>query len=129
LTGAVRVLGILIAPIVFILMHFIFYHIVTHLDTDNLGYYGRFHRGVLAVLGGMLAALGGMLAALGGIIGGLLICCGGGEEVSQDIQASPPPYFVSAFSSISFTAHQDHITQYALADNTKVPFRNDEKIV
>jgi hypothetical protein len=62
------------------------------------------------------------------VLEGLLICCGCGGA----IQASPAPYFVSAFPSISFAAHQDHITQYALAtDNTdaRVPLRDDEKIV
>jgi hypothetical protein len=80
------------------------------------------------------------------VLGGLLICCGGGGEdlglagedlrparedlgSAQSIQASPPPYFVSALPSISFTAHQDHITQYALAVDTTEVLRGDEKIV
>lgn len=114
LTGPVIGVSLIVVPAIFLLVESVFHGIITNPYSDDLGYYGRFHRGVWTVLGG------------------LLICCGGGGEdlgSAQPIQTSPPPYFVSAFPSISFAAHQDHITQYALAADTTEVLRDDEKIV
>jgi hypothetical protein len=133
LTGPLICVFLVVAPVIFLLVELVFYGIVTNPYSGDLGYYGRFHRGLWAVLGSCRD--GGE---------GFLICCrdGGedlgsagedlrpaGEDLGLATQASPPPYFVSALPSISFAAHQDHITQYALAVDTTEVLRNDEKIV
>ena len=111
LTGPVLGVSLIIAPAIFLSVETIFHAIITHPYSDDLGYYGRFHRGVWVAHKG------------------LLVCCGEDLASAKPIQASPPPYFVSARPSISFAAHQDHITQYALATDTTEVLRDDEKIV
>ena len=65
------------------------------------------------------------------MLGGLLICCGGGGEDPASTQASlsPSPYLVSAPPSILFATHQDHMTQSTLATDAIEAFRNDQEIV
>jgi hypothetical protein len=100
-------IAILIAtPAIFVLVETVFFNIITHESSLYLGYFDRFHRGLWLALEGLGA--------------GVSFCFGRDLHGSaQDLQApilqaSPPPlYFVSALSSISFTAHQDHNLQDA----------------
>ena len=117
LTGPVIGISLIVVPAIFLLVESVFHGIITNPYSDDLGYYGRFHRGLWAALGG------------------LFFCCGGGGEdlgsaqPAQPIQPGPPPYSVSALPSISFAAHQDHITKYALAADTAKVLGDDGKIV
>jgi hypothetical protein len=138
LTGSLMRIFLVVAPVIFLLVELVFYGIVTNPYSGDLGYYGRFHRGLWAVLGSCRDGAEGFLICCRDGGEGFLICCrdGGedlgsaGEDPGSATQAlSPPPYFVSALPSISFAAHQDHITQYALAADTTEVFRNDEKIM
>ena len=77
---------------------------------------------------------------LEGLSAGLSVCSGrsGGEELLGPLlkpnlppllQASPPPpYFVSALPSVSFTAHQDHIMQDVMSFDAVV-LRDNGKMV
>ena len=122
MTGADRpvviAITLLLSPAVFLYIDNLFHSLVTYSTSDHLGYYGRFHRGVQVVLEGVLKGLEGLEGLARGLEGltwlwlrALVICCGGAREEDIEIrgdfvQASPPPYFVSALPSFFFTAHQ-----------------------
>ena len=102
---------ILLSPALFFLVETMFYRIITRPYSENLGYYGRFHRGVQVVLEGVVKGLKGLSQGLEVLVlwlQALAIFCGGtgveDHEMRGDFaQASPPPYdFVSALRSIFF---------------------------
>ena len=116
-----------------------FHSLITYSISDHLGYYGRFHwhRGVQVVLEGVLKGLEGLEELARGLEGltwlwlrALVICCGGAREEDIEIrgdfvQASPPPYFVSALPSF-FLLFTKIITQNTLATDTVVITRNEK---
>ena len=102
----VRTIVILLSPALFFLVETMFYRIITRPYSENLGYYGRFHRGVQVVLEGAVKGLKGLSQGLEVLVlwlQALAIFCGGtgveDHEMRGDFaQASPPPYdFVSFF--------------------------------
>ena len=54
LTGPVLGISLIIAPAIFLFVETIFHAIITHPYSDDLGYYGRFHRGVWVAHKGLL---------------------------------------------------------------------------
>jgi hypothetical protein len=121
MTCPVSIAILIASPALFILVETIFFHVITHESPLYLGFFGRFHKGLWLFLDALGAAVS--------------FCFehdmdGDGGNLSAPLkQASPPPpYFVNALSSISFTAHQDHIMQVAPAFDSRV-LRDDEKMV
>ena len=131
----VRTIVILLSPALFFLVETMFYRIITRPYSENLGYYGRFHRGVQVVLEGAVKGLKGLSQGLEVLVlwlQALAIFCGGTGEEDHEMrsdfaQASPPPYdFVSALRSIFFLLPTKTITQNALATDKVVITRNEK---
>jgi len=121
-----------------VIIEAVFFYLITYESSVDLGYFSRFHQGLWLTLKALDA---GVSVTLEGLSAGLSVCCGhsGGEELSAplsrpranpppSLQASPPPYFVSALPSGSFTAHQDCIMQDLMAIDAAV-LRDEGKMV
>ena len=102
-TGLVLGVLLLIAATLFLCIEKAFHGLITYEYSDDLGYFGHFHRGIELILKGLSVCCEGSLACFGG--------GSGGEDhplmSAPATQASPPPpYFVSALlSSIYFADH------------------------
>lgn len=88
----------------FILLDTIFYGLIAYQDSEDLGYYGRYHKGLRLMVKALLVLAEGLLA----LAEGLLVCCGGDEDLTRTpsqattIEASQPPPYVSDPFFLSF---------------------------
>jgi hypothetical protein len=110
-------------PPIFFFIEAIFYSIITYESSDDLGFFGQFHRG---------------LWLIPKEISLMMLSCreptNSPNLLKQPAEPSPPlPDFVSVLPSIPITAHQDYIMHHTpyghVAMDNMVVLRGDEKMV